>query len=328
MRVGLISNAASGRNRGHFARIRRRIDASPVIHHIVTADSGEIPAALARLREADIGLLAINGGDGTAAAVLGQLLEGGVFSELPVIALLPGGTANMTAGDVGLRGTLMGAVARFCRWCEAGARLPATLLRRPLLRLRSAPEAGMTSMTSMKSTASYRYGMFLGGGIVMQGTEYAHREIHSRGLGDDFSLLLGTVRTLWGVHRGDPAFNRGLPIEIAVDGGAPRHHNARILALSTLERLAFGMRPFWGTGPGPLRLTVMEQGCTRFIRTFSSIARGKPSANAVPESGYFSCNASGLTLRAGGALNLDGEIFAVDGDIMIDATCHLNFLRL
>ena len=363
--VGILSNAASGHNREQFPNLRRRIGASPAIRHIVTASINDIPAALARFKDAGVGLLAINGGDGTAAAVLGQLLEGGQFTEPPVIALLPGGTANMTAGDVGMRGPLAKAVARFCKWCDRGVRIPpAALHRRRLLRLQpipdgrspsderpspsrhpSSPSLSQTSpppqprpqqhsqprsqsRQSATEAAACRYGMFLGGGAVMQGTEYAHRKIHARGLRDDFSLALGTARTLWGVHRGDPAFNRSLPIEIAIDSGEPRRHAARILAVSTLARLAFGMRPFWGRGPGRLRITIMEHGCTRFIRTFAGIARGKPGRNAVPESGYFSCNADGLRLKADGPLNLDGEVFEPDGAIAIDATRPLSFLRL
>ena len=56
------------------------------------------------------GVLAINGGDGTVAAILGALLESKPFVTPPLIALLPGGTANMSAGDVGLRGSLNKAV--------------------------------------------------------------------------------------------------------------------------------------------------------------------------------------------------------------------------
>ncbi len=36
-----------------------------------------------------------------------------------------------------------------------------------------------------------------------------------------------------------------------------------ILAVSTLQRLAFGMRPFWSREPGDIRLTLMEQGWSR-----------------------------------------------------------------
>ncbi len=78
---------------------------------------------------------------------------------------------------------------------------------------------------------------------------------------------------------------------------APTQYDTLILAVSTLQRLAFGMRPFWSTEPGAIRLTLMEQGCTRFARTFFSIVRGRPSRNAIPASGYNSHNASRIRLE-------------------------------
>lgn len=312
--VGLISNPTSGHNRDQFDRIRSQVERYPDIQHRITDSPAAIPAALGDLAAREVGLLAINGGDGTVAAVLGELLEQRHFARPPLIALLPGGTANMTAGDVGIRGSLHKAVARFCEWTAGDT--PGEVTSRALLRVVTG--AGETP----------RYGMFLGGGAVIHGTEYAHREIHSRGLRDDFSLALGTVRTVWGVLRNDPAFNRHVTMTLSLDGQAPVTHDTLILAVSTLERLSFGMRPFWGTGPGRVRLTLMRQGCTRFARTFLSIVRGRPNRNAVPASGYESHNADRITLAMDGTINLDGELLEVSGAMEISASPTLEFLRL
>ena len=313
--VGLISNPQSGHNRDQFDTIRSRIDACPAIQHVITRSPADIPGALAQLRNAGVKVLAINGGDGTASAILGRMLEAGYFETPPAIIILPGGTANMNAGDVGARGSLKRAVERFCRWCETG-QPEATRVKRALLRL------------ERPGDEHPHYGMFLGGGAVIQGTEYAHREIHARGLRDDFSLALGTVRTVWGVARGHPEFSAPQQIGLRLDGGDQHRHDARILAVSTLERLAFGMRPFWGEGSGALRVTVMEQNCSRFARTFFRIIRGRPGANAVPEQGYFSHNADMVELELEGKLNLDGEILDTRGIADIRASRPLEFIRL
>ena len=139
--------------------------------------------------------------------------------------------------------------------------------------------------------------MFLGGGAIMQGTQYAHEKVHSRGLRDDFSVALITLRTVWGVLRNDTRFNRHVSLGLSLNQGETIRYNTLILAISTLERLAFGMRPFWGVEPGKLRLTIMEQGCTKFARTFLSIVRGQPNSNAIPASGYRSHNADQLDIE-------------------------------
>jgi len=313
--VGLISNPGSGHNTDHFESILATVAAHPCITHIVTNSPEDIPAALARLAERQVSVLGINGGDGTASAILGEILENKIFPSNPRIVLLPGGTANMNAGDVGLRGKLPKAVKRFCEWSDQANIHADTIAERRLLRL------------NYNNTS--HYGMFLGTGAVMQGTEYAHREIHSRGLRDEFSLALGTLRTVWGVLRDDPLFNQHVPVELTLDNAVETHkHDTLILAATTLHRLFFGIRPFWGTGPGELRLTVINQHCSKFLRTFISILRGRPNRNAVPESGYFSHNAHCIALSLTGSINLDGEIIHVDGPVTVDTTESVQFLRL
>jgi len=314
--VGLISNPGSGHNRDQFPGIRAQIESCPAIHHLVTRSAEKIGPALAELAALDIAVLAINGGDGTCSAILGELLESGLFPRLPLIALLPGGTANMNAGDIGIRGSLTRATARFCDWCERGPGAGDSTIERALLRV----------VTDVDLPP--HYGMFLGAGAVIQGTDYAHREIHSRGLRDDFSLALGTLRTVWGLVRDDPAFNRHVALRLGLDGAPARDHDTLILAMSTLQRLAFGMRPFWGEGEGDIRLTLIEQHSTRFGRTFLSIVRGRPSRHATAANGYHSHNARRVALDLQGKLNLDGEILMANGPVAITASPRLAFLRL
>ena len=314
--VGLISNPGSGHNRDQFERIHARIARCRAIHHVVTHSPAEVKPALAEFARLQVGVLAINGGDGTASAILGELLEGRLFETPPLIVLLPGGTANMNAGDIGVSGSLWKATERFCNWCEGDRATTGMLARRALMRVVTSPAQPV------------RYGMFLGGGAIIQGTEYAHREVHARGLRDDFSLALTTLRTVWGVLRNDPAFNRHVTIELALDDSETTTYDTLILAISTLQRLAFGMRPFWGSGPGAIRITLFRQGCSRFARTFISIARGRPNRNAVPASGYISHNANLIRLQLDGKLNLDGEILVANGPVEISASSPLDFLTL
>jgi hypothetical protein len=299
--------------------VARRLAHCPGLQHITTESAGDVDRALDRLAADGTRLIAINGGDGTVSAVLGRLLEGDAFEQPPLLAVLPAGTANNTAGDIGIRGSLVRAVDRFCDWCEGDRDTTGRIASRAVMRLCGA---------GLGTGPEPVYGLFLGGGAVIQGTEYAHEKIHSKGLRDGFSLALSTARTVWGVLRGDPRFNRHVTIELGLDGGAVQRYDTLILAASTLQRLSFGMRPFWGHGPGAIRLTLFEQDCTRFTRTFVSIARGRPNRNAVPASGYRSYNATTLHLALEGKLNLDGEMLEVSGPLQISHSAPLAFLAL
>jgi diacylglycerol kinase (ATP) len=313
--IGLISNPNSGHNTDQFDQIQTLIADQANITHIITQSAQEIPAALAALAAKQVSVLAINGGDGTASAILGAMLEECDFETNPTVILLPGGTANMNAGDVGMRGKLLKSVKRFCTWSNRPESTDSQLIERRLLRVHY-------------DEKNY-YGMFLGTGAVMQGTEYAHEKIHSRGLRDEFSLALGTLRTVWGVLRDDPMFNQHVSVDLQLDNNPKtQQHDTLILAATTLHRLFFGLKPFWGVGPGALRITVIEQHCTKFLRTFISIIRGRANRNAVPEAGYFSHNADCITLSLEGSINLDGEIIHVNGPVTVDTSKILQFLRL
>ena len=100
----------------------------------VAANPADISEALAELNAQEPELLAVNGGDGTVAAVLTSLYGEGAAAPPPPLALLRGGTTNMTAGDLGLSESLPRALARLQRLAESPpARLP--LVRRPILQV-------------------------------------------------------------------------------------------------------------------------------------------------------------------------------------------------
>jgi hypothetical protein len=224
----------------------------------------------------------------------------------------------MTAGDVGISGQLSQAVDKFCRWQSGN--LAESRVERVMMRVQLAADSAP------------HYGMFLGAGAVIQGTEYAHREIHSRGLRDDFSGALGVLRTVWGLIRGEPEFNRTVDIQTNIaELQLESRHQAWILAISSLHRLFLGMDPFWGEGPGAIRTSIIEGDCKKFLRTFQSIARGKANKLATPENGYFSYNSNEIHLLMDASLNLDGEILtssSATGPVKITASKPVTFIRL
>lgn len=315
--IAVISNPRSGHNRSRFAKIAEALATRPGVRHVVTGSPAELPAICAELGDRSVDLLVINGGDGTAAAVFGALLETLPAEQRPLLALLPAGTANMTAGDVGIRGALHAALRRLLRWIEASEHR-GTVVERAVLRVQTGSSAP-------------RYGMFLGAGLVMAGTEYAHREVHARGLRDDFSLGLSLVRSLWGILRREPGFRQSLPVALALEQREERTFDAQILIMSTLQRLFLGIRPFWGDESGPVALSLIESGAPGLLRQFPGLLCGRPGRSATPENGYHSHRASELCVTFDGACNLDGEILPVSsaaGPLRVAAAGPLRFLRL
>ena len=322
-RIGVLSNANSGHNRRHLGRLAALADRYPHVVHLATAHGGEVQDALAEFARREIDVLAINGGDGTIARVLGEVLERRPFAGPLPVALLPGGTANMSSGRVGVRGGLLRAARRLFDWAgregsDCGS--DCLSLERPLLRIRFA------------DGRANAYGMFLGAGAVIQGTEYAHREVHGRGLRDNTGLAVAMARTVWGLRRGDPAFHRPVPLSLAVDGTEVLGDvSAAVLLVTSLDRLFLGLKPFWGSGDGPLCSTVIGSDAEGLLRGLPRLLAGRPGGSLCPARGYHSHRGRQLALAFDGTLTVDGELHPVvrrGGPVLIDHSPPFTFLRL
>ncbi len=306
VRLVMISNPTSGNNRKWQAQIEARLSAYPNLRHHVTRALPEAEVLVQQLAAEKPDVLIINGGDGTLAAALGMILEHWSADRLPLIMVLPGGTANMTAGDIGMSSSHRRALRRFFQWLDRGAPLDCEVRERHIMRVEGAAD-GVT-----------RYGMFLGTGAVMQATRYAHSDVHSRGLGGEISLGLILIRSIWGLIRQDPRFYQPTYVRMTLKDatGTPVTRGTApmlILVASTLERLFLGIRPFWAPRTAAIGLTTIRGGARRFARAILSLLRGRPNRHVTAINGYESFSADQIALSFDGELNLDGEIFDTAG---------------
>jgi len=317
VRLGLISNGRSGRNRRRMPWVEKIVADQPRIHHYPTRDDAELTDALLALQEARIDVLAINGGDGTMARVLGRVMNEQLFAPLPPVVLLPGGTTNMNAGDVGLGGNLASAMKRLKHWLDQ-PRPVARMVRRPLLRL---------------DTGDGRppvYGLFFGVGAITRGAEYQYR--HIGGMRNELGSGLALARTLWGIVRDDRRFAQPVAMGLRYAGeSVAREREVLLLIGSGLERHFAGLQPFWGTGTGALRTTLLEASPRRLLRNLPAVLRGRPNRWITPESGYESRNVDSLWFEMDGTVSLDGELFPVSraaGPCVLDNGGDVRFLQL
>lgn len=321
-RIAVLSNPMSGNNRKWQTRIAGRLAGYPQVSHHVTRSLAEAEALAPQLAREAPDVVVINGGDGTVAAVLGMILDHWSRGLLPLVMVLPGGTANMTAGDIGMATSYRHALRRFFRWLDRGAPMEGEIRTRHLMRVEGASD-GQT-----------RHGMFLGTGAVMQATQYAHSDVHSRGLGGEVSLALILIRALWGLIRRDPRFYQPTQVSMTLrdaTGASVTRETAPMLILvaCTLERLSLGIRPFWAPRDAAIALTAIRGGAARFPRAILSLLRGHPNRHVTPENGYESFRADRIELFFDGELNLDGELFATTGKespLVITAEGPVRFL--
>lgn len=290
------------------------------IDHYITQSADEVPLALRRFSEQGVGVVAINGGDGTTAQVFSAILDASPFETQPAVVLLPGGTTNMNAADVGLRGNLKQSVDRLCRWSD-GEALPVERLSRPILHISGAVGQGTL------------YGMFFGAGaIIIGGIEHCTSQIHRMGITDEIGPGVTLLRAVWGVLRGDPQFAAPITAHIRIEGQAEvAQRQLAILLITSLERLFLGIHPWWGREPLPLHSTWVEKSAPGLVRKLAGLLRGKPGAGATAENGYFSHNVRQLELDMDASFTIDGELYQASrehGPICIGQGGNIEFLKI
>ncbi|MFY9941683.1 MAG: diacylglycerol kinase family protein [Desulfobacterales bacterium] len=318
-RLGVISNPQSGRNRRQLAAIRAFLAGRGQIPHREVLDAADVTAALAAFARDGIDLVVLNSGDGTVQAALTTLFCERPYGEaLPLLALLSGGTTNMTHRDLGLTGPRIAALKRLIAWADHGTG-QATLLTRPVLRVRR-PAADLPL-----------YGMFFGAACIYGGIELFHDRLRGLGLRGGPAQLVILARLLAALAAGETAVLRPAAAEIRVDGARLAPRRFMFITVHTLDHLIFGFRPFWGEGRGPLRLTAISARPRRFLRVLPSLLWGRRTRHTRPENGYFSFNGDQIRLALHGGFALDGERFRADprqGELILDVGGRATFLRV
>lgn len=318
MRIGLLSNTKSERNRKGMAALAAVIDRAPeILHRRFSPDEGFGPP-LRAMAEAGVDLVVINSGDGTVHGVLTELLANRPFATVPRIAILPRGMANMTAADCGLKGSGPDTLERLLAACRGGT-LDDHLAPRHVLRVDHAD--GQVAPR----------GMFTGAAGIVDVINHVKGKLHSRGVKGEWSHAAAIVGLLAGVvTKGYAALGlKPHQVGIATDGMARRDERLLILIATSLERLVLRSRPFWGTGGRPIRHMRIGFAPKRLIRLAPRILYGA-DGRKLPESDYRSGGAARLELWLDAPFTIDGEFFTPDPTrpVRITADETVRFVRL
>ena len=291
--IGILINPGSRRNHRDLPRLSRIANELHALErHAITPE--EVALALAYFAHNNVNLIVVSGGDGTVQAVLTALFCEQPFETLPLLAVLRGGTTNMTADDIGVSGDQVKALKRLLKWSYTGP--GKTLIeKRPVMRLEI-------------SGTGVRYGMFFAAGGICQGMHYYQQHMHKRGLcgipGICLTLMWYMLAAVIGGRDIHPT-----TIQVLLDNRPLTEKKFLFLAVTTLNRLLFGIRPFWGTENGLLRFTALSVHPRHLLSELPFLIRGHMTKRSVPKNGYYSRNINEIQLRMQGSIALDGEIY-------------------
>ena len=162
--IGLIFNPLSGRIRKRKDAIRRALTEIPGATCREVTNAHEINASVGAFIDAGVDLLVIVGGDGTLQGVLCHLFATQPRSSWPILAVVPGGTTNMTALDLGILGDPESVLQKLRNSLLKQA--PPVLLQRHVLCIE---QTGVAKI----------YGMFFGVGLIARAVIFSQSRIKS-----------------------------------------------------------------------------------------------------------------------------------------------------
>ena len=294
----MINNPLSFRNRQRhiLPQVLDVLRAHPwVAHHEVNRPE-DIAEATHELLDSGCELIVVNGGDGTVQAVLTGLFGSSPLETLPLLAVLPAGTTNMVAADIGAMMQPIPALQRLLDTARDG-HLRGTAVERPIMRAEIAPNTAVFSL-------------FFGTGAIYHGIRFCRHYVATLGLRGEVGpgVALAVFLAKIALGQGGSMFP---PLHLSgrVDGKPLQAGAYRGVLVSTVSRQFLGLRPFWGREPAPLKYTAMRYAPQHLWRAAPAVMRGKPNRFVRPEFGYTSHNANELELHLDCGFTLDGELF-------------------
>jgi hypothetical protein len=312
--IGLIFNPLSGRIRKRKDAIRRALTelSGATCREVTNAD--EINASVEAFIDAGVDLLVIVGGDGTVQGVLCHLFATQPLSRWPVLTVIPGGTTNMTALDLGIVGSPESILQKLRDFKLK--RAPPVLLQRHVLCIEQAGAGNI-------------YGMFFAVGLIARAVIFSQSRIKQLGITGEIYSGIITLGYLAGVLLG---FRNGAwaPVKMSIMEGNVELQRGTFAFLfaSTLDRLLFGMRPYWGQEQEPLHVTFVGQQPKNPLRSLLQLLSGRGEV-LEEKNGYHSRNTRVLELLIDDVYIVDGESYRAtgeDGPVRITAAGPVTFL--
>jgi hypothetical protein len=320
MKVGVITNPGSQKNKQGLGEMTRLLDAAPDASHAILDSVADIPEILRDFARREVGVVAIAGGDGTVQAVLTEIYGQRPYAEAPLLAVVARGTTNMIAADVGLK---RGGLAKLLKGAGGGD-LAAGCVTRRILRLENA------------LNLPPQYGMFFGGAGITRAIEICRANVHPYKIKANTAAAVTLAGLLgnWLLRGGYDGKEAGRifygdKIAVTFDDRPAEAMESLIILATTLDRLILGSCPFWGGGAGHLHFTAIAYPPERMLRYAWRLLYGS-AERELPAKSYLSRTVNRVALGMDCPFTLDGELFEPTPglNVVLTAQDQARFVRL
>lgn len=293
---GVIINLAAGRGNGKGAALITALRKAKIPNLKVITEFADLQPAMVELGAAKVDTLFISSGDGTLQGVVTCIAESKIFDAKPRLCILPHGTTNLSAIDLGFTRR------RVADQCDFIANpQPLKIIRRPTLKVLNPRGQGP------------RHGFSFGAGAAATATRITQTNFNDKGRKGQFAALrvmLGAVAAALFTKpdRHDKIrIDRPYEIEAAMDNVKMCSGDQLMFIATTLDKQFFNSQPFWGGRNGPIRASAFSYPAPNLLRWMLPIMYGK-EFRTMP-SGSSSLSGQSFTITCPESYVMDGEFF-------------------
>lgn len=285
---------------------------------VVTRSPSEVAGAVAQLVASAVDVLAPCGGDGTLLSTVTALVRAGGGGAMPALLLLPGGTMNTVAKNLGAHAPPEERLAALLR--QAGSErglaavphFPQQLMRlvtfdeTPVLTARPTEEAALAAVAL---PLVERYGFLF---TAAMGARFLTAYAQRPGLRAAAWLALRTV--LSSLVPGGGRFARWLfqptPARVVIDGEELPERRHRVLLAATVPDVGLGMQVPWRAGLVPQRFQLIASALPLWKNALQlpRLFRGQPMLGQPHQDRL--AQAAHIQFEQPQPLALDGELFS------------------
>lgn len=295
-RAGVLINPASGRGNGKGVALAQKLSVSSAITLRLLEDFTRLTPYLMEMAKEGVTDLFISSGDGTIQAIQTLIAEKSIFKAPPNICLLPHGTTNLTAADIGFKRRNISAQANYIQNLT-----------------HSDFSVRQTLRVINPADGAVRHGMTLGVGAAAEATHYAQNALNDKGIKGNMAAFAtlggGVVKSLFSKAKPDDPTRFDKPYAMCVEhSGLTLCDGPQLMFFATtLERMFFNAKPFWGGKTAPIRASVFPYPTPHLLRWIIPIMYG--SENRKVPKGAFSFSVEKFTIETHHRIVLDGEFF-------------------
>ena len=298
MKAGLLVNPRAGKLSGKGLKLMEALGSKSCVSQTLLNDFSDLEPALRQFAAEGVTTLAISSGDGTIQAIQTLLAETDIFAQTPRLMLLPHGTTNMTAADLGVTTRNIKKLAAILQSTPALAGAETRI--RPTLRIAN-PADGRP-----------RHGMFTGTGAIWRAVQFCQQAVHGAGLRGDAATFTTLALAIGGLF-----FNGNTPETERIGRvwdfkaraqGKPIGSGDQLLFMATtLDKLVLGSKPFWGGKNAAIRATVLPFPMPKVWRWILPTLYGNETRAVMP--GAVSLCAEDFEIDTRVSWIVDGEFY-------------------